>query len=94
MEDAAFKLLVNLEPIVEAESYIFLHNFVARNSSVISFEAEIDLQEKISYSSISTVPLNLSQDYKGKIHLLKYRGRVLTGPVAKFAEQLLNDFFN
>ena len=94
LEDAAFKLLVNLEPIVEAESYIFLHNFVARNSSVISFEAEIDLQEKISYSSISTVPLNLSQDYKGKIHLLKYRGRVLTGPVDKFAEQLLNDFFN
>jgi len=92
LEDSALKLLVDLEPIVEAESYIFLHNFVARNSSAISFEAEIDLHKKVSYSSISTVPLNLSQDYKGEIHLLKYRGRVLKGAVAKFAEQLLNVF--
>ena len=83
---------LNLKPTVEAESYIFLHNFVARKTNTISFEVEIDVPKQSLNRSISTVPVNLSKSYQGQIHLLKLQGRSFSGATEKFIGQLLEVF--
>jgi len=92
LETAASEESLNLKPTVEAESYIFLHNFVARKTNTISFEVEIDVPKQTLNRSISTVPLNLSKSYQGQIHLLKLQGRTFSGATEKFIEQLLEVF--
>ena len=92
LETAAAEESLNLNPTVEAESYIFLHNFVSRKKNAISFEVEIDVPKQSLNRSISTVPLNLSKSYQGQIHLLKLQGRTFSGATEKFIEQLLEVF--
>ena len=92
LETAASEQSLDLEPTVEAESYIFLHNFVARKTNAISFEVEIDVPIQSIDRSISTVPINLSNSHQGQIHLLKLQGRTFSGATEKFIEQLLHVF--
>ena len=79
-------------PTVEAESYIFLHNFVARKKNAISFEVEIDVPKQSLDRLISTVPVNLSKSHQGQIHLLKLQGRTFSGATEQFIQQLLHVF--
>ena len=94
LETAAAEESLDLNPTVEAESYIFLHNFVSRKKNAISFEVEIDVPKQSLDRSISTVPINLSKSHQGQIHLLKLQGRTFSGATEQFIKQLLYVFNN
>ena len=87
MEAAADQIFTRLSPSVEAESYVFLRNFVARTRA-IAFEIVIGVPPGQIDNSIVSIPVELPGSKIGSLHLAQLKGRTLTVAAARFADQL------
>lgn len=86
LEVEATRLGFSLRPIVETESYIFLHNFIL-GSNAIGFEIEIGLSKQ-AVDGVVSRPIHLKNSDGELLHLAQLRGRTLPVGAAKFAEQV------
>jgi len=88
LQIAANRISRRLEPVVEAESYVFLRNFVAQ-SRAIAFELQIGVPQELGEQGLASVPLDLGNGLEGLLHLAQMRGRTLSVAAARFADQLV-----
>lgn len=91
LDDAASRMSYQLVPTVEAESYVFLRNYVLLNTAV-AFEIEMGVPPQNISPSLTSVPLKLGKKFDGALHLAQLRGRTLPIASAKFSEQLTTEF--
>lgn len=91
LEGAAKKMSVQLEPSVEAESYVLLRNYT-RLGEAITFELEIGLPPPDRATDLRSIPLTLDTREEGLVHLAHLRGRTPSVASAKFAQQLSQEF--
>ena len=86
LENIFDKLLTRITPTIEADSYVFLQNYIS-NSNAIGFELEIGMPQKNSNGLISR-PVKLPQDTSVLIYINHLRSRNLPIAASKFALQL------
>ncbi len=82
------RLAVKLEPSVEAESYIFLRNFVA-GSSAIAFELQIGVKALSLHNNTTAIPLKEASVSYGSLYVAQLKGRTLPVASARFAQQIV-----
>ncbi|WP_417672019.1 LysR family transcriptional regulator [Roseibium sp.] len=82
------RLAVRLSPSIEAESYIFLRNFVA-HSQAIAFELEIGVRAKALNNNVKSIPLSVSPGSYGSLYVAQLKERTLPVASARFAQQLV-----
>lgn len=92
LENIFDKLLTRITPTIEADSYVFLQNYIS-NSNAIGFELEIGMPRKNSNSLISR-PVKLPQDTSVLIYINHLRNRNLPIAASKFALQLADTLQN
>ena len=92
LENIFDKLLTRITPTIEADSYVFLQNYIS-NSNAIGFELEIGMPQKNSNSLISR-PVKLPQDTSVLIYINHLRNRNLPIAASKFALQLADTLQN
>ena len=92
LENIFDKLLTRITPTIEADSYVFLQNYIS-NSNAIGFELEIGMPQKNSKSLISR-PVKLPQDTSVLIYINHLRNRNLPIAASKFALQLADTLQN
>ena len=92
LELAADSQSRKLQPTVEAESYIFLRNFVMLQENAISFEIQIGVPSDQLGENLISVPLILPGVQDGLLHLAQMRSRTLPLAAARFADQLSTTF--
>ena len=92
LENIFDKLLTRITPTIEADSYVFLQNYIS-NSNAIGFELEIGMPQKNSNSLISR-PVKLPQDTSVLIYINHLRSRNLPIAASKFALQLADTLQN
>jgi DNA-binding transcriptional LysR family regulator len=92
LENIFDKLLTRITPTIEADSYVFLQNYIS-NSNAIGFELEIGMPQKNSNSLISR-PVKLPQDTSVLIYINHLRNRNLPIAASKFALQLAETLQN
>ena len=92
LENIFDKLLTRITPTIEADSYVFLQNYIS-NSNAIGFELEIGMPQKNSNSLISR-PVKLPQDTSVLIYINHLRSRNLPIAASKFALQLVDTLQN
>ena len=92
LELAADSQSRKLQPTVEAESYIFLRNFVMLQENAISFEIQIGVPSDQIGENLISVPLILPGVQDGLLHLAQMRSRTLPLAAARFAAQLSTTF--
>jgi DNA-binding transcriptional LysR family regulator len=92
LENIFDKLLTRITPTIEADSYIFLQNYIS-NSNAIGFELEIGMPQKNSNGLISR-PVKLPQDTSVLIYINHLRNRNLPIAASKFALQLADTLQN
>lgn len=92
LENIFDKLLTRITPTIEADSYVFLQNYIS-NSNAIGFEIEIGMPQKNSNSLISR-PVKLPQDTSVLIYINHLRNRNLPIAASKFALQLADTLQN
>ena len=92
LENIFDKLLTRITPTIEADSYVFLQNYIS-NSNAIGFELEIGMPQKNSNSLISR-PVKLPQDTSVLIYINHLRNRNLPRAASKFALQLADTLQN
>ena len=92
LENIFDKLLTRITPTIEADSYVFLQNYIS-NSNAIGFELEIGMPQKNSNCLISR-PVKLPQDTSVLIYINHLRSRNLPIAASKFALQLADTLQN
>ena len=92
LENIFDKLLTRITPTIEADSYVFLQNYIS-NSNAIGFELEIGMPQKNSNGLISR-PVKLPQDTSVLIYINHLRNRNLPIAASKFALQLADTLQN
>ena len=92
LENIFDKLLTRITPTIEADSYVFLQNYIS-NSNAIGFELEIGMPQKNSNVLISR-PVKLPQDTSVLIYINHLRSRNLPIAASKFALQLADTLQN
>ena len=92
LENIFDKLLTRITPTIEADSYVFLQNYIS-NSNAIGFELEIGMPQKNSNSLISR-PVKLPQDTSVLIYINHLRNRNLPIAASKFTLQLADTLQN
>lgn len=91
LDEAASRMSSQLEPTVEAESYVFLRNYTLF-SQAITFELKIGVPPDNMLPALTSVPINLGREFRGSLHLAQLRGRILPIASSKFVEQLSTEF--
>lgn len=86
MENIFDKLLTRITPTIEADSYIFLQNYIS-NSNAIGFELKIGIPQNDSSGLISR-PVKLPRDTSVLIYINHLKSRNLPVAANKFALQL------
>lgn len=92
LENIFDKLLTRITPTIEADSYVFLQNYIS-NSNAIGFELEIGMPQKNSNGLISR-PVKLPKDTSVLIYINHLRSRNLPIAASKFALQLADTLQN
>lgn len=93
LETAADQLLTRLSPLVEADSYIFLRNFVV-HTPAIAFELVIGVPPGKIDNSIVSIPVELPGAKVGSLHVAQLKGRTLSVAASRFANQLTSSLRN
>ena len=92
LENIFDKLLTRITPTIEADSYVFLQNYIS-NSNAIGFELEIGMPQKNS-NGLTSRPVKLPQDTSVLIYISHLRSRNLPIAASKFALQLADTLQN
>lgn len=79
---------VNLDPVVESDSFEFLRNH-AINEGSITFQIEIGLPKVLDELGLTSRPLAQSDTAAGNMYLVQKKNRTLPPATARFAEQLV-----
>ncbi|TKI07181.1 LysR family transcriptional regulator [Martelella alba] len=90
---ALAKISHNVEPTVEADSYVFLRNFAAV-PPVIAFELQIGAPPELIGMGLVSIPVELGEHGAGHLHLIQLKGRALSVAAARFLDQLGNALSN
>ncbi|MEL6317549.1 MAG: LysR family transcriptional regulator [Pseudomonadota bacterium] len=100
LERAAARLGVRLDPAVEADSFEFLRQFVARRGAgggagddTIAFQIPIGLpRAEAPTADLATAEIDPRDVPPGRIHLAQLRGRVLPIAAARFTDAIVRTF--
>ena len=93
LELTANKTSTPLTPMLTSDDFTFLRNFVGLGEA-ISFELPIGLPSDNSNFDLINIPLELSGDLSGLLHLAQLKDRTLQVAAARFADQLSQTFFS
>jgi len=91
IEQAAAKKSIQLNPVLQSDSFEFLRN-VVRNTHIIAFQIEIGLPDGSETSSTVSRPIAKQDVPTGLTHLVQLSGRNLPVATARFANQLQTAF--
>ena len=93
LEIAAHRLSIQLNPIVESDSFDFLyHHAIAEN--IVTFQLPIGLPHQAAFPGSISIPLDKSDAPHGSIYIGQLKQRVLPVAAAKFTDQIIEAFIN
>jgi hypothetical protein len=84
---ALVRTSVELQPMVEADSFDFLRHY-PRQEPIISFQIPVGLPPATSPDALVARPLDTRDVPAGRLYLCQLRSRTLPVAAAKFAAQL------
>ncbi len=87
LQSYADRLSVQLEPSVEAESYILLRNFVAEGLA-ISFELKIGVPPERVSDRLASLPIKNTRQPLGVLQVVQLKERTLSVAAARFIQQI------